>query len=83
MKLSKEQMLSELMIKLETIDGKLDRLLTPQVQSVLKGNAYLVHGNSDGKPPRWSNESYTYYLKRIGEYNTAQSDEELFREECK
>ena len=82
-KLSKEQMLSELMIKLEIIDGKLDKLLTPQVQSAITGDAYLVYGNSDGKPPRWPNESYEDYLKRIGEYNTAQSDEEIFREEMK
>jgi hypothetical protein len=83
MKLSKEQMLSELMVKLETIDGKIDKLLTHQVQSAITGDAYLVYGNSDGKPPRWSNESYENYLKRIGEYNTAQSDEEIFKEECK
>lgn len=82
-KLTKEQMLSELMIKLEVIDSKLDKLLTPQVQSAITGDAYLVHGNSDGKPPRWSDESYEDYLKRIGEYNVAQSDEEVFREECK
>lgn len=34
-------------------------------------------------PPQWPNESYTDYMKRIGELNTTQSDEEAFREECK
>jgi hypothetical protein len=41
-KLTKEQMLSELMIKLETIDGKLDKLL---------GNQELINNisiNTDG-----------------------------------
>jgi len=35
------------------------------------------------RPPQWPNESYIDYMKRIGELNTAQSDEEAFREECK
>lgn len=35
------------------------------------------------KPTRWPNESYGDYLKRVGEYNVAQSDEEIFREDCK
>lgn len=33
-KLSKEQMLSELMVKLETIDGKLDKLLNSDLRIV-------------------------------------------------
>lgn len=94
-KLSKEQMLSELMIKLEAIDDKLDKLLkkevylqSPEIKviggkpgegcSYIDGLAYVSE-----RPPRWNNESYTDYLKRIGEYLTAQSDEEIFREECK
>lgn len=95
-KLSKEQMLSELMIKLETIDSKLDKLLSSDLRVV---SNITVTGSSDPdalietiknnikafneKPTRWPNESYTDYLKRIGEYNTAQSDEEIFREQCK
>ena len=83
-KLTKEQMLSELMVKLETIDGKLDKLLSlsekpvPKILLNLEGGVEYLD-----KPTRWSNESYTDYLKRIGEYNLAQSDEEIFREECK
>lgn len=97
-KLTKEQMLSELMIKLETIDGKLDKLLNSDLRII---NNVSVVGKADPdslieqikasmgdcvyneKPTRWPNESYTDYLKRIGEYNTAQSDEEIFREEMK
>lgn len=40
-------------------------------------------GKFNNRPPQWPNESYTDYMKRIGELNTAQSDEEAFREECK
>lgn len=97
-KLTKEQMLSELMIKLETIDGKLDKLLNSDLRII---NNVSVVGEPDPdslieqikasmgdcvyneKPTRWPNESYTDYLKRIGEYNTAQSDEEIFRGEMK
>ena len=95
-KLTKEQMLSELMIKLETIDSKLDKMLKSDLRIV---SNITVTGSSDpdalietiknniqdfnDKPSRWPNESYEDYLKRIGEYNTAQSDEEVFREECK
>lgn len=32
------------------------------------------------RPPQWSNESYVDYMKRIGELNTAQSDDEYFGE---
>ncbi len=35
------------------------------------------------RPPQWPNESHIDYMKRIGELNTAQSEEEAFREECK
>ena len=98
MKLTKEQMLSELMVKLETIDGKLDKLLNSDPRVVTKVSV-VGEANPDSlveqikaslgdcvyneKLTRWPNEPYTEYLKRIGEYNVAQSDEEIFREECK
>lgn len=96
-KLTKEQMLAELMIKLEIIDGKLDKLLNEK-EVYLKSPEIKILGGKPGEgcsyvaglgyvceptPPQWPNESYTDYLKRIGEYNVAQSDEEIFREECK
>lgn len=98
MKLTKEQMLSELMIKLETIDGKLDKLLKKQIpinasitinsedDCVPEGLADFIKNHLkefNERPPQWPNESYEDYLKRIGEYNTTQSDEEIFREQCK
>lgn len=97
-KLTKEQMLSELMVKLETIDGKLDKLLNSDLR-IVSNISVINDTNSDSlveqikaslgdcvyneKPTRWPNESYEDYLKRIGEFNVAQSDEEIFREECK
>ena len=83
-KLTKEQMLTQLMIKLDQIEYKLDKVLSlsPQIQSVVTGNAFMVHDNL-AKLPQWPNESYIDYMKRIGELNTAQSDEEAFREEMK
>ena len=97
MKLTKEQMLSELMIKLETIEGKLDKLLngegvylqSPEIKVIGakpgEGATYIagIGYVCEPTPPQWPNESYIDYLKRIGEYNVAQSDEEIFREECK
>lgn len=97
-KLTKEQMLSELMIKLETIDGKLDKLLNSDLR-VVTNVSVVGEASPDSlveqikaslgdciyneKPTRWPNESYTDYLKRIGEYSVSQSDEEVFREEFK
>lgn len=97
-KLTKEQMLSELMVKLETIDGKLDKLLNSDLR-IVSNISVINDTNSDSlveqikaslgdcvyneKPTRWPNESYEDYLKRIGEYNVAQSDEKIFREGCK
>lgn len=93
-KLTKEQMLSELMVKLETIDGKLDKLLNSDLR-IVTNVSVTSDTNPDSlieqikkslgdcvyneKPTRWPNESYEDYLKRIG-YNTAQSDDEYYRE---
>ena len=95
-KLSKENMLTALMIRLDQLESKIDKLLNSDLRIV---SNITVTGSSDpdalietiknniqafnNKPSRWPNESYTDYLKRIGEYNVAQSDEEIFREECK
>lgn len=95
-KLSKENMLTALMIRLDQLESRIDKLLNSDLRIV---SNITVTGSSDpdalietiknniqafnNKPSRWPNESYTDYLKRIGEYNVAQSDEEIFREECK
>lgn len=95
-KLSKENMLTALMIRLDQLESKIDKLLNSDLRIV---SNITVTGSSDPnalietiknniqafneKPIRWPNESYEDYLKRIGEYNVAQSDEEIFRRECK
>lgn len=40
-------------------------------------------GNLQEPPPQWPNESHTDYLKRIGQYNEAQSDDEFYGETYK
>lgn len=96
-KLSKENMLTALMIRLDQLENKIDKLLnqketyvqSPEIKVISakpgEGAAYIegLGFMSEPRPPRWSDESYTDYLKRIGEYLTAQSDEEIFREEMK
>lgn len=95
-KLTKEQLLTALMIRLDQLESKIDKLLNSDLRIV---SNITVTGSSDpnalietiknniqafnDKPSRCPNESYEDYLKRIVEYNTAQSDEEVFREECK
>lgn len=95
-KLTKEQLLTAIMIRLDQLESKIDKLLNSDLRIV---SNITVTGSGDPdalietiksniqafneKPTRWPNESHTDYLKRIGEYNVAQSDEEIFREECK
>lgn len=87
---------TQLMIRLDQLESKIDKLLNSDLHAI---NNISIAGNADPealietiknniqafneKPPRWPNESYEDYLKRIGEYNIAQSDEEIFREGCK
>lgn len=52
-KLSKEQMLSELMIKLETIDSKLDKLLSTNQTELI--NNISFNGNVEEFITAWKN----------------------------
>lgn len=98
-KLTKEQMLSELMIKLETIDGKLDKLLNNDLPIV--NNVSVVREPDPGSlieqiKASLGDGSYSYNEKPTRwpnesyedylkriGFNVAQSDEEIFREEMK
>jgi hypothetical protein len=104
-KITKQQIYSELTIRLDKLEYKLDKLLTLMGSSTvnnitvtLSEEDYVPEGLAEyiqnmwtkeqvdkfnNRPPQWPNESYIDYMKRIGELNTAQSDEESFREECK
>lgn len=60
--------------------------LTPAIKG--SGELYRVIGNrieikGAETPPQWPNESRTDYLKRIGQWNVASSDDEIFLEENK
>lgn len=93
-KISKQKMYTDFSIRLDKLEYKLDKLLAlmgskeiPIISAkpghgpaFVEGLTYLEKVQF---PPQWPNESYIDYMKRIGELNTAQSDEEAFREECK
>ena len=85
---------TELAIQIATLDMKLDAILKllnkPEVE--LKPFEINVHDhkhvgiNSEEirtNPPQWPNEPYTDYLKRIGQYNEAQSEDEFYGETYK
>lgn len=67
-KLAKEQMLSELMIKLETIDGKLDQLLNRSVVNNLSFNGdvseFIKAWNDSTGRTRWmTNQEFDEEMK--------------------
>ena len=98
-KMSNLESYTELSIQIATLDMKLDAILKllnkPEVTFEapwitinaehgfdLEGVVNMVRGFNK-TPPQWPNESHTDYLKRIGQYNEAQSIDESFSEEFK
>lgn len=91
-KITKQHIYSEMAIRLDKLEYKLDKLLAlmgskeiPIIKlghgpAFVEGLTYLEKVQF---PPQWPNESYIDYMKRIGELKTAQSDEDAFREEMK
>lgn len=82
-KISKQKMYTEFSIRLDKLEYKLDKLLGLMETKESNLTETIEHWKQLHRPPQWPNESYSEYMKRIGELNTAQSDEEVFREECK
>lgn len=89
-KISKQQIYSELTIRLDKLEYKLDKLLALMEEPKTIINNVSVQewtqqqvDKFNNRPPQWPNESYIDYMKRIGDLNTAQSDEEVFTEGCK
>ena len=91
-KITKEFLFTELSIKIATLEMKVDKLLElamkPEQDMVITQNIeYVGVDELDTRrifnPPQWPNESYTDYLKRIGEYNEASSDNENFEDSFK
>jgi len=84
---------TELSIQIAVLQASVDKLLElamkPEQEIV---NVISVHDHKHVgvdtpevyiNPPQWPNESYTDYLKRIGQYNEASSDNENFEDSYK
>lgn len=94
-KITKEFLFTELSIKIATLEMKLDKVLELLNQQEYEiTNVVNIHDHKhvgindlvrefNNTPPQWPNESRTDYLKRIGQYNEAQSDDEQFTENYK
>lgn len=89
-KITKQKIYSDFSIRLDKLEYKLDKLLALMEEPKTIVNNISVQDwtqqqvdKFNNRPPQWPNESYIDYMKRIGELNTAQSDEEVFTEGCK
>ena len=86
---------TELSIQITVLQASVDKLLQlamkPEVEIV---NTISAHDHKhvsindlvrefNNTPPQWPNESHTDYLKRIGQYNEAQSCDEYYGETYK
>lgn len=87
---------TELAIQIATLDMKLDAILKLLNKPEIKFEApeitvHTEHGfdlesvvnmvrEFNSNPPQWPNESRTDYLKRIGQWSEASSDDEYFGE---
>lgn len=84
---------TELAIKIATVDMKLDAILKllnkPEVELTnvisFTDNKHVGMDTVEirSNPLQWPNEPLTEYLKRIGQYNEAQSIDEQFTETYK
>ena len=81
---------TELAIQIATLDMKVSKILEllnkPEVEYEIAPLMINLKGQVERfniNPPQWPNESHTDYLKRIGQYNEAQSIDEEFGEEFK
>ena len=72
---------TELSIQIAVLQASVDKLLRLAMkpeQDVV--NVISVHDHKHVGVEQWPNESYTDYLKRIGQYNEAQSDNDYYGE---
>lgn len=87
---------TELAIQIATLEMKLDKILellnSPEVvvqppvinvDGTVDSGFYKRHWVGNSLPPQWPNESRTDYMKRIGQYNEAQSCDEYYGETYK
>lgn len=94
--MNKQTMFTELSIQIAVVEAKLDKVLQllkqPEVEYEVVNTISLsdhIHVGTNGSlqdrvfAPQWPNESRTDYMKRIGQYNEAQSIDEEFTGEFK
>lgn len=88
-KMSNLESYQELSIQITTLSLKIDKVLELLNKPEVKTNHPLLRRcfgqsledvvkDSNNTPPQWPNESRTDYLKRIGQWNEASSDDEQF-----
>ena len=91
-KMSNLESYQELSIQITTLSLKIDKVLELlnkpepciEIQPLKIAAHYHIHAGVGGStqelnnPPQWPNESRADYLKRIGHYNEASSDDEQF-----
>lgn len=95
-KMSNLESYTELSIQIATLDMKLDAILKLLNKPEITINDIKINGAPPGhgaswtgviehlnNPPQWPNESRTDYLKRIGQWCEAQSDDEFYGETFK
>lgn len=78
---------TELSIQIAVLQASVDKLIQLAMKSKSTTDHPLFHTQfrqgikeTDNTPPQWPLESYTDYLKRIGQYNEARSEDEYFGE---
>ena len=85
---------TELSIQISTLEMKIDKVLEllnkpevttshPLLRRHFGQSLEDVVNDFNNNPPQWPNESRTDYLKRIGQWNEASSDDEQFGETYK
>lgn len=85
---------TELSTQITTLSSKLDKVLELLNKPEIEYEIVNIHGHPhvgvsdvvrefNNTPPQWPNESHTDYLKRIGQYNEAQSEDEFYGETYK
>lgn len=93
-KMSNLESYQELSIQITTLNLKIDKVLEllskpevttnhPLLRRCFGQSLEDVVNDFNNTPPQWSNESHTDYLKRIGQYNEAQSEDEFYGETYK
>lgn len=93
-KMSNLESYQELSIQITTLSLKIDKVLEllnkpevttnhPLLRRCFGQSLEDVVNDFNNTPPQWPNESRTDYLKRIGQYNVAQSEDEEFLENYK